>query len=126
MVFGKKKNLRKYSQIIFKLLNPIFRVPMCSWAYILKTERERERERESVREIKRKHPPILSDTLLEKYANLINSIELILENQCSLKKFPNELKNEIITGIGFQDIEIGKFTFFNAFFLDNYNYTQIF
>jgi hypothetical protein len=88
--------------------------------YILRTERENKKE------IKRKHPPILNNSLLEKYDDLVSHIELLLENQFSLKKFPNELKDEVIAHIGFQDIEIGKFTFFNAFFLDRYTHTKIF
>lgn len=88
--------------------------------YILKTERE------NMEEFKLKYPPTLNDSLLEKYSDLIGSVESLLENQYNLKKFPNNLKDKIISNVGFQDIGIGKFTFFNAFFLDSYRHTKYF
>jgi hypothetical protein len=88
--------------------------------YILKTERE------NMKDIKRKYPPAVSQELLEEHSELVKSIKSLLVNQYDLRVFPNSLENEIIEGIGFQDIPIGKFTFFNAFFHESNNYTQFF
>lgn len=52
--------------------------------------------------------------ILDSYKKLMN---LIIENT-NLKIFPNELSNIIIDDVSFQDIEFGKFTIYNAYFLN--------
>ena len=48
----------------------------------------------------------------------IKTLSLIIEKHTSFNKFPMHLINEIIHDINFQDIEMGEFNFFNAFFLN--------
>lgn len=81
-------------------------------------------ERESINEMKRKYPPVIETNFLNEFSELVNVIRLILENRYKLKKFPDEFLNQIIEDLSFQDIEIGNFTFFNAFFLDTYSHTR--
>lgn len=59
----------------------------------------------------------------KKIDNEISKINLILEssfNESGLFKFPENMLNEVIPDISFQDIDFGKFTMFNAFFLNNF------
>lgn len=81
-------------------------------------------ERESINEMKRKHPPVFETNLIDEFSELVNDIWLILENNYNLKKFPEEFLNQIIEDASFQDIELGNFTYFNAFFLDSYSHTR--
>ena len=48
----------------------------------------------------------------------IKTLSLIIEKHTSFNKFPMHFINEIIHDINFQDIEMGEFNFFNAFFLN--------
>ncbi|MQP25213.1 hypothetical protein GFJ94_09060 [Flavobacterium sp. LMO8] len=48
----------------------------------------------------------------------IKTISCIIEKQTGFNKFPIQLANETIPNINFQDIEMGEFNFFNAFFLN--------
>jgi hypothetical protein len=48
----------------------------------------------------------------------IKTLSLIIEKHTNFNKFPMHLINEIIHDINFQDIEMGEFNFFNAFFLN--------
>lgn len=48
----------------------------------------------------------------------IRTLSFIIEKHTSYTKFPIHLVNEIIHDINFQDIEMGEFNFFNAFFLN--------
>lgn len=51
-----------------------------------------------------------------KIKDLIIDIESTVENKMLYKKFPKELINVIIDDISFQEIQMGNFTMFNAFF----------
>ena len=88
--------------------------------YVLKTEQENSND------LKRKYSPLVSQELFNKYPQQVDSIQSLLRHDYDLNDFPHDLKNEIVNDVGFQDIPIGKFTFFNAFFLDKDNYTQFF
>lgn len=81
-------------------------------------------ERKSVNEMRRKHSPITEESYMKEFSELVSKIKLLLEKKYKLKKFPDELLNQITDGFSFQDIEVGSFTFFNAFFLDTYSHTQ--
>lgn len=48
----------------------------------------------------------------------IKTLSYIIEKHTGFYKFPIHLANEIIPAINFQDIEMGEFNFFNAFFLN--------
>ena len=41
-----------------------------------------------------------------------------IEERTAFNKFPENLENELIEDVSFQDIKKGEFTFFNAFFSD--------
>lgn len=74
--------------------------------------------------IKLKCPPKLDDKLYVKYKKEVNLIEGLLIEDFDLKKISKNFQNEIIEDIGFEDIDLGKFTFFNAFFLNDYNHSR--
>ncbi len=57
------------------------------------------------------------------YSNEINEISLFLQIKLNLLKFPEKHLNKTIPNINFQDIELGRFTFFNAFFINEYTIT---
>lgn len=54
------------------------------------------------------------------YLTFLEQTKIILEKEFHVKEFPKELLYESIKGINFQDIEIEKFNYFNAFFLNDY------
>ncbi|MEY8863148.1 hypothetical protein [Tenacibaculum singaporense] len=53
----------------------------------------------------------------------VKEVEKLIEESLSYDKIPLENLNYSFQDINFQDFEMGKFTLFNAFFLNNY-YTQ--
>lgn len=55
--------------------------------------------------------------------DMVRKITSIIEENLEYKKISNELLNEVIIDINFQDISMGDFNVFNAFFLNNL-YTQ--
>lgn len=81
-------------------------------------------ERESINKIKRKYSPIKDNSLLVEFSDLTLKIKQLFENRYKLKEFPDMLLKQTIGNISFQDIELGDFTFFNAFFLDTYSHTR--
>jgi hypothetical protein len=56
----------------------------------------------------------------EKFQSHIKMIIDVL-NQLSLNRFPDTLLTKIIPDINYADVEMGSFTYFNAFFLDEVN-----
>lgn len=48
-------------------------------------------------------------------------LENIIKEKINFNKFPENLIEMVIPEITYVDIEMGKFTYFNAFFLDNIN-----
>ncbi|WP_420320983.1 hypothetical protein [Flagellimonas sp.] len=51
----------------------------------------------------------------------ITTIKWILENRLeNMREFPDDLIDRILPDIGFQDIDLGRFTMFNCFFLNNF------
>lgn len=52
--------------------------------------------------------------------NISQRTDTVLTKTLNLKKVPHTYENTIIENIEFQEIRKGKFTFFNAFFLDQY------
>jgi len=75
---------------------------------------------------KLKHSPKrnlkLEKTIFKKY---IEETKLLIENITNYEEISCEFSDSKIADLSFQDIELGKFTIFNAFFLNNI-YTQIF
>jgi len=57
----------------------------------------------------------------EKYIELIKLLQYITEGQMQFNLFPESLVDVIIPEINYVDIELGKFTLYNAFFLDYIN-----
>ncbi len=53
-----------------------------------------------------------------KYDNEIEFIVKIIEANIGYKKFPENLSDIILNDICFGNVELGKFTLYNAFFLD--------
>lgn len=68
--------------------------------------------------------PELDVNIYNQNKDKISGIEKLLEDNYNLNKFNEELKDIIIPDIGFKDIYLKKFTFFNAFFLDSYNHSR--
>lgn len=56
----------------------------------------------------------------EKFQSHIKKINEIL-NQLFLNRFPDTLLTKVLPDINYADVEIGSFTYFNAFFLDDVN-----
>lgn len=57
----------------------------------------------------------------EKFNPHIITIKEIIENRLeNIREFPDNLIDKISPDIGFQDIDLGKFTMFNCFFLNNF------
>lgn len=54
-----------------------------------------------------------------KFNNQMNLIKNIIESNYNFSHFPEFLINKIIPNVNYSDIEIGEFTYFNAFFLDD-------
>lgn len=52
------------------------------------------------------------------YKEIIYLVSEIIEKNIKFCRFPEEIANSIIPDIGFKDVQIGEFTYFNAFFLD--------
>ena len=57
----------------------------------------------------------------EKFSKQILIISEIVENRLCFNKFPEYLLNKEIENLGYSDIRLGKLTFFNAFFTEDYN-----
>ncbi len=55
-----------------------------------------------------------------KFKEIINIVSKEIEATLNYKKFPEKLIDKIIPDISYQNIEIGNFTYFNAFFLNEY------
>jgi len=51
----------------------------------------------------------------------LTDIKNFIEQQTKFKEFPSDILYKKIPDINFQDIEMNKFTFFNAFFLNDYH-----
>lgn len=58
----------------------------------------------------------MSNLKTRKIKDLVLEIENIVESKLLFQKFPEELMNFVIKDIAFQDIGLGRFTMFNAFF----------
>lgn len=56
-----------------------------------------------------------------KFVDEINLLGKIVEEVMSFNRFPEHLISVIIPEINYADIEVGEFTYFNAFFSDNIN-----
>ncbi|OXA99261.1 hypothetical protein B0A81_21445 [Flavobacterium plurextorum] len=52
----------------------------------------------------------------KKITDIILIVENFVENRLGQKKIPEDLLNHIIQDVSYQDLEIGSFTMFNAFF----------
>jgi hypothetical protein len=68
--------------------------------------------------------PQKNEALEEIYANEINKIMTLAEKKLNITKFPSELLDYKLPQISRGFIPFGEFTFFNAFFLDEY-YTRL-
>jgi hypothetical protein len=62
--------------------------------------------------------PIRNKETEKEYSNHINTISSIVETITGFSPFPGSLANIIIPDLSIHDIELGQFTFFNAFFND--------
>jgi hypothetical protein len=56
-----------------------------------------------------------------KFDSEIKLISSIIESKTMYNRFPDELIKTIIPDINYADVELGTFTYFNAFFLDDVN-----
>lgn len=56
-----------------------------------------------------------------KFSKEMNLLEKIVNKQTNFTKFPEDLIEKIIPEINYADIELGDFTYYNAFFIDNLN-----
>lgn len=56
-----------------------------------------------------------------KFGSQIALISDTIEKKFFFNKFPDSLVNTIIQDINYADVELGSFTYFNAFFLDDVN-----
>lgn len=56
---------------------------------------------------------------IDKFESSIKFISNIIEQKFLFNKFPDNLINTIIPDINYADVELGNFTYFNAFFLDD-------
>ncbi|PIE49372.1 MAG: hypothetical protein CSA39_03065 [Flavobacteriales bacterium] len=54
------------------------------------------------------------------YKKIIDKVSKEIELTLSYEKFPENLINTIIPNISYQNIEMGKFTYFNALFLNDF------
>ncbi len=54
------------------------------------------------------------------FKNTIDNISECLEKKLGYKRFPEELVDRVIPGIDNQNISMENFTFFNAFFMDDF------
>ncbi len=61
------------------------------------------------------------DSERNKFNSHIKLISNIIENKTHFNRFPDELVKTIIPDINYADVELGSFTYFNAFFLDDVN-----
>lgn len=52
---------------------------------------------------------------------VLDKMARVAESTFGYKSFPEDLLNEIIPDINIETIKMGEFTFFNAFFLDDYH-----
>lgn len=55
------------------------------------------------------------------FASIENSVSKVIHDHLGFQKFPESLVEETIPDISNSNIEHGKFTFFNAFFLDDFD-----
>lgn len=83
--------------------------------YILEVEKDEELNR-------LKFPPrrnfIIENSI---FKNKIEMVKSFIEENTTLMEFPESILYNKINNINFQDIEMGNFTFFNAFFLNEYH-----
>lgn len=56
-----------------------------------------------------------------KFNSYIELISSIIESKTLYNKFPSGLVKTVIPNINYADVELGNFTYFNAFFLDDVN-----
>lgn len=56
---------------------------------------------------------------LKKYHVIINHLSRLIEDEIGYKKFNEKYLAKVISDVNFQDIEMGKFTYYNAFFLND-------
>lgn len=68
--------------------------------------------------------PYKNEALEKSYVNEINKIITLVEKKYNITKFPSELLDYKLPQISRGFINFGDFTFFNAFFLDEY-YTRL-
>ena len=66
--------------------------------------------------------PVRNREMEQYYAQILQSMALIVESTFGVKQFPENLLDAIIPDISFDTVGFGTFTFFNAFFLDQYQY----
>lgn len=55
-----------------------------------------------------------------KFEKIINIVSKEIETKLNYQKFPDEFVNKIIPDISYQDVEMGKMTYFNALFLSDF------
>lgn len=61
----------------------------------------------------------ISNQNLKKYCVIINQLSRLLEDEIGYKKFDEKNLKKVISDVNFQDVEMGKFTYYNAFFLND-------
>lgn len=66
-----------------------------------------------------KHPTVNFNPSL-KIKSITDKTDLFVSSKLNLKKLPDEYEDFLLENIEFQEIRNGKFTIFNAYFLDEY------
>ncbi len=61
-------------------------------------------------------PKRIKEKEINQYKEHLETISSIVEEITMFNKFPEDIANTIIPDLAFQDIRMGSFTFFNAFF----------
>ena len=64
--------------------------------------------------------PVINTEKSSDYKVLMQQMASVAESYFNVKPFPEELLNDVISDLTLEDIKLGAFTFFNAFFLDKY------
>jgi len=67
-------------------------------------------------------PPARNIEMEDHYASLLQKMGNVAESTFNVKPFPQNLLHTVLPDLTLETIRSGNFTFFNAFFLDDYQY----
>ncbi len=84
------------------------------YIYVLEVEYDKKMNR--LKHMPRRNEDIETTVFKDK----IDFLKRIIEDNTNRKQIPNEILDVVIPNISFQEIPFGKFTYFNAFFINHY------